>query len=84
MILSTLQRENKRFAKGVKVVVQTEEHAPHPISSHKSIRNDEQMKVQSAFLVLSQYPDLQRSLEAARISKPVHANYNRDYKHLEQ
>lgn len=84
MILSTLQREDQRFAKGVKILFQTAEHAPHPISSHKSIRKDEQMKVQSALIALSKYPDLQKSLKAARISQPVPANYERDYKHLEQ
>ena len=84
MILSTLQREDQRFAKGVKILTQTEEHTPHPISSHKSIRKDEQMKVQSAFVALSKYPDLQKSLKAAQISKPVPANYPKDYKHLEQ
>lgn len=83
MILSTLEKEDRRLQKKVKIILQTKEHAPHPVSANKSIHVNERKEIQSTFISLSLKSIHSKSFEDAQLSKPVPANYAKDYKHLE-
>ena len=86
MIRKTFQQAQSKSKpdKRLRVLYETDAYAPHPFSGNRELSSQERLKVQSAFLALSDLPELKTILEKARLQSPGRASYPKDYQPIEK
>ena len=83
-IYRTLQKEPRTVQDQLRVIFETPASAPHPFSAHPRVPHEIQQAIRSVFIELSNDVKNRHLLEAVQISKPVPADYDRDYLPLEK
>lgn len=80
---STLASQPAALQQRLRVLYEVPGVVAHPFSVHPRVPGEIQTRVQEAMLGLMKDPEGRQLLNAIQIAKPVKANYQRDYSHLE-
>lgn len=83
-VRATLDKEPDEVRNGLRVLWETPEAAPHPISAHPRVSPKDREAVIVALLRMAQEPVGQALLKEILIPQPVRADYQRDYQPLEK
>lgn len=83
-VRATLDKEPDEVRTGLRVLWETPEAAPHPISAHPRVLPKDREAVTAALLRMAQDPAGQALLKEILIPQPVRADYQRDYQPLEK
>jgi len=82
-VYRTLNIEPESVKKHLRVIFETPGSAPHPIGVHPRVPAEDRDKIMKAILDLANDPAYKKLLKDIQITKPVEANYERDYQPLE-
>ena len=82
-VYRTLNIEPESVKKHLRVIFETPGSAPHPIGVHPRVPAEDRDKIMKAILDLENDPAYKKLLKDIQITKPVEANYERDYQPLE-
>lgn len=82
-VMGTLQTQPKNLQEKLKVIYQTREVSPHPITSHPRVPLEVKKKIQTAFIAISNDPHYQYLLNGIPIDKAVEATTS-DYAVLKE
>jgi phosphonate transport system substrate-binding protein len=80
---STLASQPAALQQRMRVLYEVPGVAAHPFSVHPRVPGEIQARMQEAVLELMNDPEGQNLLNAVQIAKPVKADYQRDYSHLD-
>ena len=80
---NTLRRENPGIREQIRIIKETKGYPAHPFSSKSILPNNEQGKVQNAWLILAKSKANFQLLNKAQIPTPIKADYEKDYQQLE-
>lgn len=80
---TTLNKEPQELRDELRVIYETPAVAPHPISAHPRVPASARKTLRDAVLKLAEDSRFRSLLSAIGISKPVIADYARDYRPLE-
>jgi len=83
-IYRTLQKESSSVQDQLRVIFETPTSAPHPICVHPRVPLEIQQAIRAAIIALASDTKNRHLLEAVQITKPVAADYDRDYLPLEK
>ena len=67
----------------LQILIVTPKMSPHPISAHPRVPKRLHKALGEAVIRLDTTPGGQKLLQGVQLTKPVRADYTRDYKHLE-
>jgi len=67
----------------IRPVLTTAPHAPHPIAAHPRVPAEVRQRIAAAVLEMARSESDRRLLATVRLSRPVLADYDRDYRGLE-
>lgn len=81
---TTFNRESAEIRAQLRILYQTPPAAPHPLSVHPRVPARVQQLMQAAILQLGADPANQQLLQAVLLTKPVKADYQKDYQPLEK
>jgi phosphonate transport system substrate-binding protein len=81
---TTLNKESRELRDGLRIIYRTPGVAPHPISAHPRVPASVRKSAMNALLKLAEDKTSQHLLKNAGISRPVRADYARDYESLER
>ncbi len=84
VFLPELAREPEDTRQQLRAIMVTPEIAPHPLSAHPRVPLKVQKAVTRATLAIADTPAGAQILETLRLGAPVAADYNRDYRMLEE
>ena len=84
VFIPEMERESEDTRKQLRAILVTPEIAPHPLSAHPRIPRTAQEAVQKATLAIAATNDGAELLRTLRLGAPVAANYDRDYRTLEE
>lgn len=80
-----LERQPPEVANQLRVILKTQQLAPHPVSAHPRVPKAVQQRMTAVLLKLTQDPKGRELLQQVRIgSTVVRANYVKDYQELER
>lgn len=79
-----LERESEDTRSQLRSILMTPEIAPHPLSAHPRVPRAVQEAVAKGTLAISATPDGAELLKTLRLRSPVRADYERDYRELEE
>lgn len=82
-VRGTLKKQPLEAQEELRVLYETPGVTPHPFSAHPRVPAKVQQDVVAAILELSKTPEGQKILEAIQMPKPVQADYERDYRSVE-
>lgn len=81
---ATFNTEPATVKEQLRIIYETPGVAPHPIVAHPSVPAADHQKIIAAFIKLNSNPQGQALLNAVRIPTPIIADYERDYRPLEE
>jgi len=84
VFMPELERESAETRDQLRAVLVTPEIAPHPLSAHPRVPRTVQEAVKKATLAIAATPDGAELLKTLRLRTPVAANYEADYRALEE
>ncbi len=84
VFMPELERESAETRDQLRAVLMTPEIAPHPLSAHPRVPRTVQEAVKKATLAIAATPDGAELLKTLRLQTPVAANYETDYRALEE
>jgi phosphonate transport system substrate-binding protein len=84
VFMPELERESAETRDQLRAVLMTPEIAPHPLSAHPRVPRTAQEAVKKATLAMAVPPDGAELLKTLRLQSPVPADYERDYRALEE
>lgn len=84
VFMPELERESAETRDQLRAVLVTPEIAPHPLSAHPRVPRTVQDAVKKATLAIAATPDGAELLKTLRLRTPVAANYETDYRALEE
>lgn len=84
VFMPELERESAETREQLRAVLVTPEIAPHPLSAHPRVPRTVQHAVKKATLAIAATPDGAELLKTLRLRTPVPANYEKDYRALEE
>lgn len=84
VFMPELERESAETRDQLRAVLITPEIAPHPLSTHPRVPRPAQEAVKEATLAIAATPDGAELLKTLRLRSPVPANYEKDYRALEE
>ncbi len=79
-----LERQPPEVASQLRIILKTQQLAPHPVSAHPRVPQALQRRMTATFLKLSREDAGQELLRQVRIGQTVRAIYARDYRELER
>jgi phosphonate transport system substrate-binding protein len=82
-IQTTLDKEPQGVRDRLTILYATPETAPHAFAAHPRVSPDIRKRITEAFLSLGADPANASLFHATQITKPVAADYDRDYAHLQ-
>jgi phosphonate transport system substrate-binding protein len=80
---SELERETRESRELTRALLDTPKVAPHPLSAHPRVPREMRNRVKKAIESIAGTRDGAELLKAVRLASPVSADYERDYKVLE-
>lgn len=80
---NTFQREPDNIKNQLRLLYETQESAPHPLAAHPRIAEAIRHRLTTAFIELSKMPENMELFKAIQMSKPVEADFLKDYQPLE-
>jgi len=83
-VMRTLEREKKALRDQLQIIYTTPGIKSHPIMVHPAVPKTTRQAIQSQILKLSKTEDGNKLLKSIKLLKPVTANYEEDYKQVEQ
>ncbi len=84
VFIPELARESEDTRKQLREILVTPAIAPHPLSSHPRVPRAAQEAVKSASLAIAAASGGSELFRSLRMDAPVAANYDRDYRNLEE
>jgi phosphonate transport system substrate-binding protein len=81
---STLASQPAALQQHLRILYEVPGVVAHPFAAHPRVPKHIQARVQEAMLKLMHAPETQQLLDAIQVMKPVRADYQRDYAHLER
>ncbi len=84
VFIPELTRESEDTRKQLRAIIVTPEIAPHPLSTHPRVPRTVQRAVQKATLAIAATKDGAELLRTLRMGAPIAADYDRDYRNLEE
>ena len=82
-VYRTLHKERKEVADNLRVIYTTPATPSHPLTAHARVPQEVIAAVQAQFAAMYANSDYQPLLKAILIPKPIKADYERDYRFLE-
>ncbi len=79
---ATLDKEPEAVQAGLRVLMETQGAAPHPFSAHPRVPAAQAQAVAAAMVKMSAEPALQALFKDIPMTKPVAADFERDYRPL--
>lgn len=83
-INNTFKRELPELQSQLRILFETPKFSPHPLVAHPRVPEAIRLAVTNALLEMQNDPAGQKLLAAIQVSKPVKADYARDYQALEK
>jgi phosphonate transport system substrate-binding protein len=84
LFMPELMREPEQTRSQLRELLSTPEIAPHPLSAHPRVPRSVRDAVKKASLAIAATEDGTDLLKSVRLASPVSADYDRDYRSLEQ
>ncbi len=84
VFMPELERESADTRRQLRIIMETTEIAPHPLSAHPRVPRTAQEAVKKASLAMAAARDGAGLLKSVRMEDPVAADYERDYRTLEE
>lgn len=84
VFVTDLEMEPKELQAQLQPIVVTQQVAPHPLCAHPRVPRSVRETVKKAVLSLAEAPEGAELLRKVRLAAPVAADYERDYKSLDQ
>lgn len=84
VFVTELEMEPKDIQEQLRTIVVTQKVAPHPLCAHPRVPRIVQEAVREAVLAFSATPEGAELLKKIRLTSPVTADYEKDYKSLEE
>jgi len=84
VFIPELAKESEDTRKQLREILVTPEIAPHPLCAHPRVPRTAQDAVKKATLAIASASDGAEMLKTLRMAAPVAADYDRDYKSLEE
>ncbi|MES9990602.1 MAG: phosphate/phosphite/phosphonate ABC transporter substrate-binding protein [Candidatus Thiodiazotropha sp.] len=81
---NTLEYQPDSLKSRLHILYQSPFYMPHPFSAHPRVAENDQEKVIKGFIALTKDSEGRKMLSEVQMTRPVRANYDRDYKELEQ
>ena len=82
-VYRTLHKERPEVAENLRVIFTTPSTPSHPVTAHPRVPKQVVSAVQAQFAAMYADPAYQPLLKAILIPKPINADFNRDYRFLE-
>ncbi|WP_129125475.1 phosphate/phosphite/phosphonate ABC transporter substrate-binding protein [Geomonas oryzae] len=76
---TSMMNDVPEMRKEFRVILETERMAPHPFAAHPRVPKHVQETVTAALLRLDESDQGRKILDTVKLSKPIRADYNRDY-----
>lgn len=83
-VRATLDKEPEEVRQSLRVLVETPESAPHPLSAHPRVPAAVQAALVKAVMAMKKDAEGQAALQGVLMAEPVVADYRRDYRPVEQ
>jgi phosphonate transport system substrate-binding protein len=84
VFMPEMDREPEGTRSQLRMVTETRQMAPHPLSANPRIARKTQEAIAKAVIAMAASPDGAELLKTLRLEDPVAADYQRDYKALEE
>ncbi len=83
-VFATLKKEPAQVQARLRIIYTTPETAPHPFAAHPRVPAAVRTQIQQAIIQLADTPQGKSLLTAVQMSRPITADYARDYAPLEK
>lgn len=84
VFITELDMEPVEVREQLRAIIVTEKVAPHPLCAHSRVPRQAREAVRKAVLAIAAAPDGGELLKKIRMPSPVAADYDQDYRPLEQ